>query len=252
MRFDVAIPCFFKDVDFCDAVRKVHSLGFDCVETYQWQNLNTERVRATCLEEGVELLSICTSDFRMTDPSCRKDWLQALRESCAAAKALGASRLITQVGKDTGEERARQHAFVVEALKEAKPILEESGLILMIEPLNAKVDHQGYFLPSSKEAFDMIREADHPWVKVVYDIYHQQISEGDILPTILANMDLIAHLHAAGHPGRHELWTGEVNYPFVFETLDRAGYAGACGLEYFPVSDPETSLRQVWERYCKV
>ena len=81
-----------------------------------------------------------------------------------------------------------------------------------------------------------------PNVKVVFDIYHQQVSEGNIIPNITENLDCIAHLHAAGHPGRHELQFGENDYKNIFAAVDRAGYTGACGLEYNPLLDPAESL----------
>ena len=149
----------------------------------------------------------------MTSPENRDVYLAALRESCQAAKRAGVAKLITQVGPDTGAERAFQHESIVKTLCAASPILAEYGVTLMIEPLNTFVDHPGYYLTSSAEAFDMIREVDSPFVKVVYDMYHQQIMEGNIIPSVTKNLDLIAHLHAAGHPGRHELVRQED--PFV-------------------------------------
>ena len=137
------------------------------------------------------------------------------------------------------------------ALKEAKPILEDSGVIIMIEPLNTLVNHKGYYLWSSVEAFDIIREVEHPLVKVVYDIYHQQVMEGNIIPNIVNNLDCIAHLHSAGHPGRHELQFGENDYNFIFDAVDKAGYPGACGLEYGPTLPPRESLRLAREKYGK-
>lgn len=243
MRFCIPIPCFFGNLDFCDALRKVASLGFDAAETYRWKDLELDKVRAVCKETGVELISMCTSEFNMTSPENREVYLAALRESCEAAKRVGAAKLITQVGPDTGAERAFQHESIVSTLRAAVPILESYGVTLMIEPLNTFVDHPGYYLTSAAEAFDMIREADSPFVKVVYDMYHQQIMEGNIIPSVTKNLGLIAHLHAAGHPGRHELQSGELNYAVVFDAIDKAGYVGACGLEYFPVLPPEESLQ---------
>lgn len=242
MRLCVPIPCFFGKMDFCDAIKKVRELGYDCAETYKWQGLDLDKVRGTCEENGVELLSMCTTEFRMTSPENRKLWLEGLKESCAAAKKVGASRLITQVGQDTGAPREEQHASIVAALKEAKPILEDSGIIIMIEPLNTYVNHPGYYLWSSVEGFDIIREVDHPLVKVVYDIYHQQVMEGNIIPNVTKNLDCIAHLHSAGHPGRNELQFGENDYKVIFKAVDEAGYKGACGLEYRPLLDPVESL----------
>ena len=249
MRLCVPIPCFFGKYDFCDAIKMVRELGYDCAETYKWQGLDLDKVRGTCEENGVELLSMCTTEFRMTTPENRKLWLEGLKESCAAAKKVGATRLITQVGQDTGAPREEQHASIVAALKEAKPILEDSGIIIMIEPLNTYVNHPGYYLWSSVEGFDIIREVDHPLVKVVYDIYHQQVMEGNIIPNVTKNLDCIAHLHSAGHPGRNELQFGENDYNVIFKAVDEAGYKGACGLEYRPLMDPVESLKEAKRIY---
>lgn len=249
MRLCVPIPCFFKDGDFAAAIRRVKALGYDAAETYNWKDLDFDAVRAACEETGVELLSMCTTEFRMTDPALRTAWLDGLKESCEAAKKLGVKRLITQVGPDTGAPRAQQHASIVAALRDARPILEDSGVTIMIEPLNTYVNHPGYYLWSSVEGFEIIREVDHPLVKVVYDIYHQQVMEGNIIPNVTNNLDCIAHLHSAGHPGRHELQYGESDYKVIFAAVDKAGYTGACGLEYSPLLEPEESLRLAKEIY---
>lgn len=244
MRICIPVPCFFGKMDFCEAIAKIAQLGFDAAETYNWKSLDLDAVRNACEQSGVELLSMCTTEFNMTNPAKRKDWLNGLKESCAAAKRVGASKLITQVGADTGEERARQHDSIVAALKQAKSILEDSGVTIMIEPLNIYVNHPGYYLWSSREAFEIIHEVDHPLVKVVYDIYHQQVMEGNIIPSITQNLDCIAHLHSAGHPGRHELQFGENDYKVIFAAVDKAGYTGACGLEYGPTMDSVESLKE--------
>ena len=208
-------------------------------------------MRRTCEETGVELLSMCTSEFRMTDPTFRQAWLDGLEESCQAANRMGVKRLITQVGQDTGAPREQQHAAIVETLNLARPILEKSGVTIMLEPLNTLVNHPGYYLWSAVEGFEIIREVNHPLVKLVYDIYHQQVMEGNIIPNITKNLDCIAHLHSAGHPGRNELQYGENDYKVIFAAVDKAGYTGACGLEYRPLMDPEESLREAMRLYGK-
>lgn len=249
MRLCVPIPCFFGKMDFCDALRRVKALGFDAAETYNWKGLDFDAVRRTCQETGVELLSMCTSEFRMTDPAFREAWLAGLEESCRAANQMGVKRLITQVGHDTGAPRAEQHAAIVETLRQARPILEKSGVTIMLEPLNTLVNHPGYYLWSAVEGFEIIRELNHPLVKLVYDIYHQQVMEGNIIPNITKNLDCIAHLHSAGHPGRNELQYGENDYKVIFAAVDKAGYQGACGLEYRPLLPPEESLLEAKRIY---
>lgn len=244
MRICIPVPCFFGKTDFCQAIRKIAELGFDAAETYNWSTLDLDAVRATCEETGVELLSMCTTEFRLTDPTFRKDWLAGLAQSVKAANRVGASKLITQVGQDTGAPREAQHESIVEGLRQAKPILEDSGVTIMIEPLNTYVNHPGYYLWSSVEGFEIVREVGHPLVKVVYDIYHQQVMEGNIIPNVTKNLDCIAHLHSAGHPGRIELQFGENDYHVIFDAIDKAGYTGACGLEYRPTLPPEESLKE--------
>lgn len=251
MKLCVAVPCFFGKIDFCEAIKKIGNLGFDTAETYEWKKLDIEKVKNACEENGVNLLSMCTTEFRMTDPDFRSLWLDGLKESCIAAKKLGVQKLITQVGNDTGADRGYQHAAIVETLRAAVPILEEYGVTIMIEPLNTYVNHPGYYLTSSSEAFDIVREADCDFVKVIYDIYHQQVMEGNIIPSITKNLDCIAHLHAAGHPGRIEPWLGENNYKIIFDAIDSAGYTGHCGLEYGPTLSPEESLRKAKEYFEK-
>lgn len=245
MRICVPIPCFFGGMDFADAIGRVADLGFNAVETYSWKNLMPDagRIKSACAERGVDFLSMCTTEFRLTDADYRDAWLDGLRESCEGAKALGVGRLITQVGQDTGRDRCEQHENIVKTLTAAKPILEQYGVTVMIEPLNTIRDHRGYYLWQAGEAFDIVREVSSPFVKVVYDIYHQQVMEGNIINSITQNLDCIAHLHSAGHPGRHELQYGESDYKVIFAAVDRAGYKGACGLEYSPTMDASESLK---------
>ena len=249
MRLCVAIPCFFGKMDFSDALRRTRALGYDAAETYNWKSLDLDKVRATCEDIGIELMSICTTDFRLTVPEAREDYVKGVKESCEAAQKLGVKRMITQGGPDTGAPREEQRACMVETLNACKPILEEHGITLMLEPLNTTVNHPGMYLATSPEAFDICREVDSPYVKVIYDIYHQQITEGNILRNVKANLDLIAHMHSAGSDGRHELWLGENDYGYLFAEIDKMGYTGACGLEYTPTLPPEESLRIEMERY---
>ena len=212
MRLCVPVPCFFKNIPFQDAIRRIKELGFDAAETYNWKSLDLDEVKKALDETGVELLSMCTTEFKLTDASYRQAWLDGLKESCVAANKLGVKKLITQVGQDTGAPREEQHANIVETLKLAKPILEEHKVTIMIEPLNTYVNHPGYYLWSAVEGFEIVREVDSPYVKVVYDIYHQQVMEGNIIHNV------------------------------IFAAIDKAGYTGACGLEYGPLMPPEESL----------
>ncbi len=249
MKLCVPIPCFFGKMPFYKALAIISEAGYEYAESYNWKNLDLAAARAAIERTGVTLLSMCTTEFRLTDPACRSLWIEGISESCEAAAILGVKKLITQVGPDTGAAREAQHRSIVDGLKEGAKILERAGVTVMIEPLNTYVNHPGYYLTSSAEAFDIVREVGSPNVRVVFDIYHQQIMEGNIIPNITKNLDCIAHLHAAGHPGRHELQFGESDYRNIFAAVDAAGYSGACGLEYKPLLDPMESLRLARELY---
>jgi len=250
MKLCVPIPCFFGKLPFEEAVEKTAALGYRYVEIYDWRQLDPVAAKQALDRCGVTLLSMCTTEFRLTDPACRALWVQGIKDSVAAARALGVKKLITQVGPDTGADREAQRRSIAEGLKAGAPVLAEAGVTVMIEPLNTKVDHPGYYLTSSAEAFAIVREVNSPNMKVVFDIYHQQVSEGNIIPNIINHLDCIAHLHAAGHPGRHELQYGENDYKNIFAAVDKAGYTGACGLEYNPLLPPEESLAAAKKLYA--
>ena len=249
MRLCVVVPCFFRGTDFCDAIKEISKLGYDAAETYSWQGIATPEVKKVLDENNVELLSMCTTEFRLTDPKYRGLFLDGLERSAEAANILGVKRLITQVGQDTLDDRKAQHESILEGLFAAASMLEKYKVTLMIEPLNTYVDHPGYYLTSSSEAFDIVRKVNSPYVKAVYDIYHQQIMEGNIISSIINNLDCIAHLHGAGHPGRHEMQFGESDYKNIIKAVDSKGYKGALGLEYSPLLDPIESLKEAKKIY---
>ena len=112
----------------------------------------------------------------------------------------------------------------------------------MVEPLNSSVDHPGYFLYSYEVAVKIMKEIDRPNIRLLYDIYHMQIMEGNLTKTIQQQLNRIGHIQLADNPGRHEPGTGEINFPNLFKFIDEAGYAGWIGLEYKPSGVTEEGL----------
>ena len=176
----------------------------------------------------------------------RSEFLGELRRALAAAERLDCRCLIATTGNElAGIPRSAQREAVVLALRAAAPLCEAAGVTLVLEPLNVLVDHRGYFLPGSAEAFAILDEVGSPAVKLLYDVYHQQITEGNLISTITANVGKIGHVHVADVPGRHEPGTGEINYANVLRALDAAGYGGYVGLEYLPRADAAETLQAV-------
>jgi hydroxypyruvate isomerase len=134
---------------------------------------------------------------------------------------------------------------VTAGLLRIKPIAEANGVTVAIELLNSKVDHEGYLGDRSAYAFEVVKAADSPRVKVLYDIYHMQIMEGDVIRTIRENHPLICHYHTGGVPGRHELdETQELQWRSVARAVADTGFTGYFAHEFVPTRDPLTSLRE--------
>ncbi|GHV54828.1 hydroxypyruvate isomerase [Spirochaetia bacterium] len=245
MQFSVCIDAVFKGLNQDTALEGVKAAGFRAYEFWGWwdRDIDALRKKADVLE--LNCTAFCTRFISLTDPGQRPAYLEGLRESIAVAKKLGNKILISQVGNDTGTVRTFQHKSVAAGLRAVAPLLEENNITLLIEPLNGRIDHIGTFLESSDEGFELVDEVGSKNIKLLFDIYHQQITEGDIIRRITANIFRIGHFHAAGTPGRHELFAGELDYRNIFKAIDEAGYAGLTGLEYFPLEDAVTGLEQI-------
>lgn len=248
MHYSVCVPALFGGMPVDAALEKIQATGAKYYEFWSWWDQDVEAIAAAQARTGLKPAALCTCFVPLTDPKRRSEYVDGLKKSIEVAKRLGCPTLISQLGNDTGAPRAEQHRSIVEGLRMCAPMLEEAGITLTIEPLNTLVDHPGYYLTSSAEGFEIVREVDSERVKLLFDIYHQQIMEGNLIANLTANAELLGHIHAAGNPGRHELLIeNEIHYPSVFAALKRVGYRKAIGLEYFPVGDAQESLRRLFE-----
>lgn len=247
MYYSVCASAVFLGMNLIDALGKIRESGAKVYEFWGLGDQDVDRLAEAQKENGLRLAAMCTKGFVLNDPARRSEYLEGLKETIPAAKKLGCSTLISQVGQAIeGVSREAQHASIVEGLRACAPILEAAGITMVIEPLNVLVNHIGYYLAESKEAFEIVREVGSERVKVLYDVYHQQITEGNLIATITENIADIGHIHIAGVPGRHEvLGANEINYAAVLAALKDAGYAGAVGLEYFPTKDPVEGIREL-------
>lgn len=146
---------------------------------------------------------------------------------------------------------AQQTANAIEVLKRASDIVASTKLVLVLEPLNWKVDHAGYFVSYIEHAAEIIGGVDRPNVKILYDIYHQQITEGNLINHIRHYYELIGYFQTGDVPGRLEPYTGEINYQNVFKTLYQLGYKGIIGMEHGLSEQGEAGLMKCFEAYRK-
>ena len=125
---------------------------------------------------------------------------------------------------------------------------ESARVCIVVEILNSRIDHPGFQCDRTDYAVDIVRKVDSPYIKILYDIYHMQIMEGDLIRTIQANLEHIGHIHTVGNPGRHELdEEQEINYPAIARVLNAEGYDGYVTHEFVPKGDKLAALRQAFE-----
>jgi hydroxypyruvate isomerase len=176
------------------------------------------------------------------DPARTAEFQDGVGKALDYATALNCKQLHCMAGlkpRGVGEDKMRE-AYIAN-LQFAGRELARHGISLLIEAINTR-DIPGFYLNYSRQAFDIMHYASVPNLGFQYDIYHMQIMEGDLAPTIEKNLAKIAHMQLADTPGRHEPGTGEINYPFLFQHIDRIGYKGWIGCEYRPAGKTEDGL----------
>ena len=166
------------------------------------------------------------------DDDYRDEFLKHIKNSVEVAKRVNAKWMTVVPGHlDLRKDMSYQTSNVVETLKRASDILEPHGLVMVLEPLNFR-DHPGLFLSESPQAFQICKAVDSPSCKILFDIYHQQIQEGNLIPNIDDSWDEIAYFQIGDNPGRKEPTTGEINYKNIFSFIYKKGYKGILGMEH--------------------
>ncbi len=175
-----------------------------------------------------------------------------LRKNLPLARRAGVRRVITFSGLRDGLSDDEGMRNTITGLKRMKPIVEDSGVMLCMELLNSKVNHPGYMADHTAWGVEVIQKVNSPLIRLLYDIYHMQIMEGDLITTIQQNIASIGHFHTGGVPGRHELnHQQEVQWDGVMRAIAATSFEGVVAHEFVPLGDPLTSLRQA-VRLCAV
>jgi hydroxypyruvate isomerase len=136
----------------------------------------------------------------------------------------------------------QQYASLLEATKRAGDLAAKADLTMIVEPLNSKVNHKGFFLTTCVEGIKLVREVDNPHVRLLFDIYHEQVQIGNVIRTISEAAPDVAVFHVADNPGRNDPGTGELNYPNIYKAIQKTGYSGYVTMEYLPLGDQVASL----------
>lgn len=253
MNLTVCAETLFTDRPLADRFSAIRALGIAGVELWGLPPENVEPVQAGLRASGCRLELFCGNrQHSLIDPDDRAGFLTELRQSIDRASRLGCPRLTILSDRVDGRgipippprplTDREKAASMLEGLRQAAALADAAGITLLLEPLNTKVDHPGYTLSHSAQAFDLVRRIASPRLKALYDVYHMQIMEGNLIATLQANLDDIGHIHVADAPGRHEPGTGEIHYANIARMLTGAGYPRCVGLECVPRDRSEAAI----------
>jgi len=260
-KLSVRVEPLFPSLTLAAQIEKVAEAGYHGFEFGDWRAADANQIVKLKNKAGLECVCLVGNrgvnppGMGLCDPAERQGFLAELRASTEAAKRFESSRLVVLTGfKIPRLSRQQQHASIVEGLKRAHDIVSPHAVTILVEvintlaavePLNPRGNnHADYYLDRTPEAFDIVREVGSPFVKILYDIYHTQIMEGNLIETIRKNIGDIAHFHVGDVPGRHEPGTGEIHYPNVFKAIRETGFKDFVAMEYVPSKDAMVTLRE--------
>jgi hydroxypyruvate isomerase len=225
--------------------------GFPAVELHWPYDAPAEEVKARCAGHGLRLLGVNTpvgdataGEFGLGAlPGREADFAAAFGQSLRWACEAGASAIHAMAGVVAEGERARARETLVANLRRSAPLAAEHGLTVLLEAINPR-DKAGYFYSRQAEAADIIAAVGAPNVKMMFDVYHCGVAEGDVIRKLEAFRPLIGHVQIAAVPSRAEPDEGEIDYRAIFATLKRLGWDGFVGCEYKPRADTDAGL--IW------
>jgi hydroxypyruvate isomerase len=179
----------------------------------------------------------------MVDPAQRENFLNDVRQAIVYAQKLETPMIILMSGNEiAGRTREEQYASLFEGTKRAGDLAAKAGVTLIVEPLNNKVNHKGFYLTTCTEGLKLIREVDNPHVRLLFDLYHEQVQAGNVIETMQKAVDYVAVFHVADAPGRHDPGTGQMDWTAIYKAIQKTGYKGYLTMEYLPVGDSTQSL----------
>lgn len=259
LKRDIHIESIYTELPFEERLATAKQDGFDFVEMWGWEDKDLPQLKKLLDENELKLAAMSgDGPYSMCDPADKKKYLNYIQRSITAAKEVGCPVLV--IHSDALEEwpqfakpMASDYSYearlcaMLDVLKTIAPWAEEAGITFVLEALNVEKDHCGNFLTNTKTAVDLVAAVGSPNVKVLYDAYHMYLNEGKICETTEKYLPYIGHLHIADAPGRHEPGTGVINFTYFVEHLERIGYKGSVGFEFYPKTDTPTAVKAVKE-----
>lgn len=248
MKKSICIETIFTEVPFEERFKLVKEAGFEYVEFWSWEDKNVEKIKELCDKYNLKVASFSGDKaFSLVDRKEEAKYIEFIEKSIKTAKYLNCQHLVIhsnalgEGGVVVNDYREvsdfDKFTTMYDILKVLAPIAEKAQVRLVLEALNTVVDHDGNYLAYTADSSKLVKMVNSDYIKVLYDVYHMQIMEGNIIDNIKKYIDYIGYVHIADVPGRHEPGTGEINYVNVFNAFRSVKYDGVIGFELFPAKE---------------
>ena len=241
MKFSLCLETIFTDKSIDERASTAKLLGYDAIEIWdpaaydlRLLDLAAATLPFSCMALVDNWGTRCNVEFDAL--ACQ------IKTSIQIGAALGCNQFIALAGDKVNPNQKQR---LIDNLRRAAEILERNNAVLLVEALNSTTDHPGYYLDNIKVCYEIIEGVGSPSVKLLFDIYHMQVMEGNIISSIREHIGEIGHFHAAGVPGRNELNRGELDYAQIVDAIETSGYSGYFGLEYLPLKPHLNSAREM-------
>lgn len=245
MQCAFCLEMLYTELPFNERLAAAQKDGIRTIEIWDWRDKDLPGLSAQLSDLNMTVSNMSGNRrFGMIEPRERQKFLSEIKETGEVAKRLSCRMLMLLAqpllqdgsGKPIATDLSDEEKIdqIVACGRDAGVIAEKLSLDIVIEPLNSILDHPGFFLNSSRVAFKIIEEINHPRVSLLYDIYHMAMMEEDVLRDLRDNLDKIGHLHVADKPGRHEPGSGEIDLSAVLSLLQSLNYEGTVGFEFAP------------------
>ncbi len=248
-RFAANVEMWWGRLPFLERIRRAHALGFPAIEFWPWNNKDLPAVADLCGELSVEVAQFTAWGFRpgLNETKHHDRFVETIEKSCESAHQLRCKKMTVVGGNDVqGMTQQQMHENIIEGLRRAAPVAEKHNVMMILEPMNIRVDHKGHCLYGSEAAVAICRAVDSPMVKINWDLYHCHISEGDLCGHLRDGFDQLGYVQLADHPGRTEPGTGEIHYPRVLKEVAALGYTGFVGVECRPSKPEAEAAKALW------
>jgi hydroxypyruvate isomerase len=254
-KLTVMLWTVFRGEPFAQRLGKVADAGYRAVELVDefkgWTKEDFAAARKKKNELGFDFDATAGVWHALADENDREAFLQAVRDFVPTMRELECTQLILQTGnKVPGLSPEAMRANCIETLKRGGDIAAQNGIELLVENIDPE-ENPKYFLTSSAEGFEIVRAVGNPHVKFLYDFFHEQIAEGNLIEKLEKNIEVTGLVHVADVPGRHEPGTGEIYYPNIYRKLTELGYDRHVAMEFLPKGDAVAELRSAREMALK-